>query len=362
MTLSIKDLTIEEKIGQLFLIGIHGTELTDDAASLVNEIRPGGVCLFARNVSSREQVRALNDAISQAIRIDPILTLDEEGGLVDRLRRIMRPVPAASRSETPESTRKAADLIAETLRILGFNMDLAPVVDVIDDDRRAFSNGLASRTYGNSPIDVVDHAAAFIDALETHGISGCVKHFPGLGASTVDSHEELPVVEISDDELLSCDLLPYRRLLDRRRIAVMVGHAAYPNTRYHEVDANGRSLPATLNPKLLRGLLRDEMSYNGLIVTDDLEMGAIIRNYGMGEACVMSLQAGVDMLAICAEEKNIREGYSAVTNAIDDGRLSMAEIDRSVERVLAFKSDLATPSEFDNDRLEAICGEIEQLN
>lgn len=362
MSISKNELTLDEAVGQLFLIGINGTEFSDRAAAIVNEIRPGGICLFARNIKSREQVRQLNIDISKACRINPILTLDEEGGLVDRLKRIMTPLPSASRSIDAETTAVTAMFIGETLRMLGFNMDLAPVVDVIDEKRRGHANGLVSRTYGNSVDDVILHSRAFLDGLSEFGIAGCLKHFPGLGASTVDSHEELPIVSSSDDELSTIDLEPFRTLATDQNTAIMVGHAAYPNTRFHALDTDGNPLPASLNPRLIDGLLRDEMQFDGLIMTDDLEMGAIIRNYGIGDACVMSLKAGVDMLAICADEANVFEGVRAVKLAVERGDISPERLDRSTQRILAYKSQLSSPIELDLDRLDEICREIERLN
>ena len=178
---------------------------------------------------------------------------------------------------------RLARLIAESVRILGFNMDFAPVVDVVDDDREQTGNGLYSRTFGRSSEDVVELAGEFLTTLQENGVIGCVKHFPGLGAAMVDSHEELPLVEIAEDELLSSDLLPYQELFANGEVRlVMAAHAAFPNSRLQERDENGKLLPSSLSQNFITQFLRDELGYDGLAITDDLEMGAIMKNYGIG--------------------------------------------------------------------------------
>ncbi len=177
----LSSLSIEQKIGQLFFIGIGGPDLDGATRQLLSEITPGGVCLFARNIKGFEPTRELLDGIRTASRIEPFLSIDQEGGLVDRLRRIMTPMPAANKLPSAESAAEQAAIIGETLSILGFNMDFAPVIDVIDDERGKHSNGLFSRTYGSSKAVAAELAGAFLDSLQSKGIVGCVKHFPGLG-------------------------------------------------------------------------------------------------------------------------------------------------------------------------------------
>src|SRR5262249_17766874 len=162
------------------------------------------------------------------------------------------------------------------IRILGFNMDFAPVVDVITPERESARNGLFSRAYGTSADEATDFAGTFLGSIQQGGVLGCVKHFPGLGASAVDSHEELPQVRTTDEELQAVDLIPYKRLFERDLVkTVMVAHAAYPNTGLQEADSNGKLLPSSLNRSVITGLLRTDLQFDGLIITDDLEMGAI---------------------------------------------------------------------------------------
>jgi beta-N-acetylhexosaminidase len=354
--------SLEQKIGQLFFIGIPGPEIDVVTRSLLDEIQPGGVCLFARNIRERSQTRELLDALRDVLPFEPFLSVDQEGGLVDRLKRIIEPMPAANRIGSADDAAVLGRIIGEALRVLGFNMNFAPVVDVINSDRDRFSNGLHSRAFGKSREDATELAGAFLDAMEDAGCVGCLKHFPGLGASEVDSHKELPSVSISEEELNDVDLYPYRELLTRRRVAaVMIAHAAFPNNRLQEADQNGKLLPSSLSPAIISRLLRDEFGYDGLVLTDDLEMGAIVDNYGIGEACKMAIAAGVDMLAICAGVDAIREGHTAVLDAARSGEISEDRIDQSIARIEAARKLLQPPLPFDDQKLDSISNEIADL-
>ncbi len=339
MSKLLQDLSIRQKIGQLFFIGIAGPEIDEQARRLLDDIVPGGVCLFGRNIREAEQTRRLLDGIREMLPLEPFLSLDQEGGTVDRLRKIVTPMAAAGRVRTKQEAAKMAELIAETIGILGFNMNFAPVVDVVDGARGSSSNGLFTRPFGRSKVDVVALAGEFLRTMQQKGPIGCLKHFPGLGGATVDSHEELPMVNISKEELYEKDLFPYYELLKTGEIhAVIVAHAAFPAVDLQERDQNGKLLPSSLSKHFITTLLRDELEYQGLVITDDLEMGAIIKNYGIGEACVMAVDAGVDMLAICAGPQNIVEGFNAVGAAVDGGRISISRIDESLERISGVRS------------------------
>jgi beta-N-acetylhexosaminidase len=364
---TLLSLPIDEKIGQLFVIGLPGPAVDEATLELLETVRPGGVCLFARNIRDAAQTRELNDAIREASNIKPIIALDQEGGLVDRLRRVLTPMPAADKIRTRDDAARLAGIIAEAVRILGFNMDFAPVVDVIDDRRSKATNGLHSRAFGSSEEEVTDLAGAFLAKLQDDGCLGCLKHFPGLGASEVDSHDELPLVNISGDEFNSVDLAPYRAIFaSGNAYAVMVAHAAFPQLDLQETDRNGKLLPSSLSYKIVTTLLRNDLGFKGLALTDDLEMGAILKNYGIGEACKMAILAGQDMLAICADPANVLEGYRAVSDAVAAGEFTEERLNGSLERIANLKSRLTPPAEFDATRLGELSTEIaalkEQLN
>ena len=353
---------LENKVGQLFLIGLPGPHFDDETAELINDIKPGGVCLFSRNIRDARQTRDLNDRLRKALDLEPIISLDQEGGLVDRLRRVIEPMPAASEFRDASDVESFASIIAEAVRMLGFNMDLAPVVDVAGGERDGLNNGLASRIYGSGPGETADLAAVFLNSLRSGGCLGCIKHFPGLGAAQVDSHDELPVVEISESELRTVDLEPYRRLLAETEVdAVMIGHAAYTDLSLQERDADGRLLPSSLSYGVVTHLLRSELGYDGLVISDDLEMGANVRNYGIGEACRMAILAGADMLAICAGPDAIREGYHAILAAVESGVISEERLSESLDRIEKVRSRLSPPLLLDESRLEEISVSIQEL-
>jgi len=356
-------LSLEEKVGQLFFIGIPGPAIDGVAEQLLNEVSPGGVCLFARNIREAIQTRALLDTIRQRSIVAPFLSLDQEGGLVDRLRKIITPMPAANLFRDVGTAARFGSIVAEIVRILGFNMDFAPVVDVIATDRETVTNGLFSRAFGTSSEETAQFAGAFLENLQSGGCLGCAKHFPGLGASAVDSHEELPQVLISNDELIDVDLVPYQRLFERNLIhCVMVAHASFPNTGLQESAQNGKLLPSSLSQLIIDGLLRVKLQFDGLVITDDLEMGAIVKNFGVGDACVTAIGAGADMLAICANADRIIEGYETVIKAVNSGEITAERLEISLKRIAVAKSLLYEPLPFNSQRLAELSDSVARLN
>ena len=356
-------ITIEEKIGQLLFIGIPGSEFDQKTETLLMDIQPGGVCLFARNIREPEQTRELNDELRLRSRIEPLISVDQEGGTVDRLKRIFSPSPAVSRLRSVEDAAKLGKITAEVLKILGFNMDFAPVLDVIDSKRERTDNGLYSRSFGGDAESVAERAGSYARALNDSGIFSCAKHFPGLGAAKVDSHELLPAVSIRSEELFERDIKPYQTLLPMGLIdSIMVAHASFPNIDLQEIDVNGKLLPSSLNGSIVNTLLRDQLGFNGLVITDDLEMGAIVNEYGIGEAAVMAILAGNDMIAICAGIDSIYTAFEAISKALTDGRISPERLDRSIERIIALKQKNLEFSSFSPDRFAQLSDEMKAFN
>ncbi len=359
---TILSFPLEKKIGQLFFIGIPGPSFDGPTRELVGEISPGGVCLFTRNIREATATRELTGSLRTALPVEPLLSLDQEGGLVDRLRRIAEPMPAAASLRTSDDARELASLTAELIRMLGFNMNFAPVVDIVTPERERSNNGLYSRAFGNDAATATELSGVYLDELQAGGVIGCVKHFPGLGAIQVDSHEELPVVDLTFEELSETDIAPYRtHFAEGRAHAVMVGHAAFPNLDLQERDADGKLLPSSLSFNIVSKLLRATMGFKGLVVTDDLEMGAILRNYGIGKAAVMAVAAGADMLAVCNAPDNIRSAFRAVLDAVRDGVITEDRIDYSLRRIAAVKSLVAPPLALDIARLERISALVGDL-
>jgi beta-N-acetylhexosaminidase len=365
---SLYSLPIEQQIGQLFFIGLPGTDLDNETRALLQDVRPGGIVIFGRNVAAPQQLRSLLDGVRELLPIEPLCGIDQEGGLVDRLRRIFTPMPAA------RTIRQHGDLAAaralgrisgEVLLMLGFNINFAPVMEIMTDDRDLLSNGLYSRSFGRSPGEVLGYTTVYMRGLQGTGCIGCLKHFPGIGAGEVDSHEQMPVVHLSHDDLIAQDLAPYIELFQRKddRVrCVMVSHGGFPNINIEEDTAGGPIVPASLNYQIVTELLRVELNYQHLVVSDDLEMGAISRHCEIEDAVVRAFMAGEDMLLICAEPANIRRGYYALLEAARAGELPRERLRGSLRRIAAIKS-LAKPSlDFDLARLQALSDEVVELN
>jgi beta-N-acetylhexosaminidase len=356
-------LLTEKKVGQLFFIGLSGIEINRDVRELLEDILPGGICLFARNIRSAEQIKKFLDETHQVLPLEPLLSIDQEGGLVDRLRRIITPMPSAASIQTIEDVEKLAKITSEVLRMLGFNMNFAPVVDVIDEHRGSNANGLYSRAFGIDKETATESAGAYLETLQDGGCLGCVKHFPGLGASQTDSHEDLPTVNLTREDLFATDLFPYRKLFKSTQVhAVMVAHASYPLFDLQETDVNGKLLPSSLSFNIINNLLRRELDFQGLVISDDLEMGAILKNYSIGDACVMAINAGVDMVSICADADAIRKGFTAVVEAVKTGEIKETRVEESLKRIAQVKSLIQPPLPLDTARLQILSREIAELN
>jgi beta-N-acetylhexosaminidase len=368
MTDNFTSLTLEQKIGQLLYIGLPGMEFDAEARALVSDVQPGGVIIFGRNVASAEQLRGLLEGVRETVRVEPLLGIDQEGGLVDRLRKICTPMPAARTIRQHgdlAAARTLGRLTGEALRLLGFNMNFAPVLSIMTDDRDLLSNGLYSRSYGRSPGEVLGYTMVYLRGLQGEGCLGCAKHFPGIGAGEVDSHEEMPIINLTQDQLIAQDLAPYIELFQREDNmvhAVMVSHGGFPQVDLRSGTAGGRLVPASINPQIVTKLLRQELGYTGLVLTDDLEMGAIARHYEIEETVLRAIEAGEDMLLICARPDLIRRGFDSLLAAARSGTLSEERIDDSLARISHFKSLIQPPLPFDAARFSALSGEVAALN
>ncbi len=365
---TLQALPLEQQIGQFFFIGLPGTELDTETQTLIEEIQPGGVIIFGRNVARAEQLRGLLDGVRKLIHTPPFFGVDQEGGLVDRLRKIFTPMPSA------RTIRQHGDLAAaralgrvtgEVLRMLGFNLNFAPVMSIMTDDRDLLSNGLYSRSFGRSPGEVLGYTTVYMRGLQGAGCLGCLKHFPGIGAGEVDSHEEMPVVRLSHDDLIAQDLAPYIELFQRRddRVrCVMISHGGFPNVDIRTETTGGLMEPASLNYNIVTELLRKELGYKHLVVTDDLEMGAISRHCEIEDAVVRAFKAGEDMLLICASPDKMRRGYHALLAAAREDNIPHERIRASLKRIGEAKSILEDPLPLNLQRFETLAQEINQLN
>ncbi|HYO98971.1 MAG TPA: glycoside hydrolase family 3 N-terminal domain-containing protein [Pyrinomonadaceae bacterium] len=367
---------IRRKAGRLLFVGLPGTRLDKRLREMLREVRPGGVILFGRNVETAEQVALLNAQIRDALGGRVIIGVDQEGGLVDRFRDICEPMPSAKSvclAGRTELARQFGELSARALRLLGFNMNFAPVLDLKGGNEE---NGLRGRTFGETPEDVARLAGAYLDGLQAHRIVGCGKHFPGLGGSQVDSHRRLPVVTHSWKEILQHDLVPFLDLMFHRRgeklHSVMVSHAAFPEVseflqawfrRTAELPSleDFSQVPATISNNVVMRMLRTAFKYDGLVITDDMEMGAVVQTLSVAEASLRAIEAGSDMILICEQEANFKAARDLICQSVADGRIKTEVLDkanRRIDRVLDLAGDY---EHFDEDEFRAVSRQFGEL-
>lgn len=361
-------LPLEQQVGQFFFIGLPGTTIDAEARELIEEVKPGGIILFGRNVESPQQVRELLDGARALVPTPPLFGIDQEGGLVDRLRQIFPPMPSARALREHgdlAGVRTLGRVTGELLRLLGFNINFAPVMSIITDARSKLTNGLFSRSYGSSPGEVLGYTTVYMRGLQGTGCLGCLKHFPGIGAGAVDSHIEMPLVPLTRDDLLAQDLAPYIELFQRaddRVRVVMVSHGGFPNIDIKKGTTGGLIEPASISPRIVTTLLRQELGYKHLVVTDDLEMGAIAKQFEIEDAAVRAFNAGEDMLLICATPETIRRGYKGLLEAVRKKQISEKQLQASLRRIAATKALPKPPLPLDMNRYEELANEIRKLN
>ena len=364
---SIYSIPLEQQVGQFFFIGLPGTELDAETRNLIEEVKPGGIIIFGRNVASPQQLRNLIDGARELLPIAPLVGIDQEGGLVDRLRKIFTPMPAARTIRQHgdlAASRALGRITGEVLRMLGFNMNFAPVMSIMTDERDLLSNGLYSRSYGRSPGEVLGYTTVYLRGLQETGILACLKHFPGIGAGEVDSHEQMPLVKLSHDDLIAQDLAPYIELFQRhddRVRCVMISHGGFPNIDIRGEFTGGLLEPASLSRNIVTRLLREELGYQHLVVTDDLEMGAISRHCDIESAAIRAFVAGEDMMLICARPDIIRRGYHALLQTAQTNKLE-GRVKESLKRIADFKAIVKEPLPLNIDHFNELSAETKQLN
>jgi beta-N-acetylhexosaminidase len=330
--------------------------------SLLQDIQPGGVLLNSQNIESAAQVVELTSAIRSLIDVPPIIAIDQEGGRVDRLKQIYSPMPSADLLRASGDASVAArtgEIAAEALRTVGLNMNFAPVLDIAVDD--AANNGLKGRYLGSSVAEVVRLAGAYLEGLQHGGVVGAGKHFPGLGAASIDSHSELPTVDRSRDELLKHEIAPYTELFSKinaRLNAVIVAHCHYP-------AFDGPSpLPSSLSKNIVTGLLREELGFKGLTISDDLEMGAIVETRELPEAAVIAIESGMDMVMISDSDSTERAttAWEAMVKAANEGRITASHISRAFDHLARIKSMISPPLSYSEQAVARIRERIGELN
>ena len=325
----VANMSDADKVGQLLMIGIHGKTLNDDAKFMLNEYRVGGIILFDRNMESKDQVKSLITDINKTGKsagLTPLfIGIDQEGGAVARMEDQLIKVPPAEElgKEPIEQAVSLAKQSGTELKDLGFNINFAPVADL----------GLTyGRSFSTSPDEVVRYASAVGKAYDEAGLWYSYKHFPGIGKTDVDLHADTSVVPVSKETLLNEDTKVFVDLIKQSKpntYAIMVSHAMYP-----QIDAD---YPSSLSKAIITDWLRKDMGYNGVVVTDDMDMGALAKHYTFGDMAVQSILAGSDILLVCHEYEHMQEAYNGLMKAVKDGRISKERLDESVKRILLMK-------------------------
>jgi beta-N-acetylhexosaminidase len=317
-------------LGQLLLTGVPGLELDPETAAAFRRIQPGGFILFGRNIQSPAQLRKLIDDLRDLSAIEPIITIDQEGGRVSRLKLIGNEPPNANQLRDKGDLaliRSHGAITARLLRIFGFNLDLCPVLDISFDDEA--DNSLRGRCYGNDVAQVIRNAGAFNEALRAGGILSCGKHFPGYSRAPLDAHHELPEIPLSRAELDAHELAVFRHFADKVD-SMMIGHGFYPSLE-------STRTPSSLSHRVITDLLRGEHAFAGLVMTDDLDMGAILNHYGLEETIRLAITAGNDLAMICHRVNMVEEALGHLA------AVPQAELDRALANVAAFKAKQSPP-------------------
>jgi beta-N-acetylhexosaminidase len=337
-----------DSVGQLIMTGVPGKELDRKTASLFRRVQPGAFIIFGRNLESATQLRKLMDDLRDLSDIEPVITIDQEGGRVSRLRRIGNEPPNAQQLRDKNDIdliRRHGDITGRLLRLFGFNLDLCPVLDIsFDDDAE---NSLRGRCYGKTVEQVVRNAGAFNEAMREQGIASCGKHFPGYSAATSDAHFQLPRIDRSREELDLNELAVFRRFV-RDVDSMMICHAWYP-------CFEPQPLPATVSRRIVTELLRHEFAFDGLIMTDDLDMGAILTGYRLDDTIRLTLEAGNDMMMICHRVPEIETVQQIL------GTLPSNRIERAQQHIAAFKKNLSPAQQFSESAFHEINREIADL-
>ena len=325
----VANMSDADKVGQLLMIGIHGKTLNDDAKFMLNEYRVGGIILFDRNMESKDQVKSLIADINKTGKsagLTPLfIGIDQEGGAVARMEDQLIKVPPAEElgKEPIEQAVSLAKQSGTELKDLGFNINFSPVADL----------GLTyGRSFSTNPDEVVRYASAVGKAYDEAGLWYSYKHFPGIGKTDVDLHADTSVVPVSKETLLNEDTKVFVDLIKQSKpntYAIMVSHAMYP-----QIDPDH---PSSLSKAIITDWLRKDMGYNGVVVTDDMDMGALAKHYTFGDMAVQSILAGSDILLVCHEYEHMQEAYNGLMKAVKEGRISKERLDESVKRILLMK-------------------------
>ncbi|MFW6410132.1 MAG: beta-N-acetylhexosaminidase, partial [Halanaerobiales bacterium] len=330
----IRQMSLEEKIGQLFMVGFPGSDVDENIKNMIEEYHVGGIIYFRRNIDSLNQVtdlcRELQKSSFTSSELPLLIATDQEGGIVSRLKGGTH-FPGnmslgATRSQ--DLAFKAGKATGRELKYTGINMNLAPVLDVNNNPDNPV---IGVRSFGEDPELVADLGTAYMEGLQSEGVIATGKHFPGHGDTAVDSHLNLPVIEHDRERLNKVELYPFQEAINQNIDSIMTAHVHFPAIESEP------EIPATLSEKVLNGLLREEMNFQGVIITDCMEMSAIADSSGTVEGAVKTLQAGSDLVLISHTYEKQVQAIQGVIKAVKESRISEKSIDNSLKRILELK-------------------------
>ena len=325
----IAKMSLDEQLGQLMLVAVSGTTYDANDAAMVEQEHAGGILLYADNMTNEDATRTMIATAQQHATMPLLVLTDEEGGFVDRLQQFFGHRPSATdigyQGSYSYAVAQAQD-IGGDMRSLGFNADFAPDVDVqlIDGPDQS------TRTFGTTPDAVTRLGGAYLNGLQSQGIIGCLKHFPGLGDATTDAHLDLPTISRTRDQIESVELAPYRNLIATGQVQMVMATDLL-------MPAFDATLPAELSPTIINGVLRQELGYNGVVVTDALYMQGVSKQFNLAQAGVQSILAGDDLLVGAFSSGSVAWMIQALKDAISSGQLTQARISDSVRRILELK-------------------------
>lgn len=345
-------LTLEEKVGQLFLLGFQGYEPDYETRFLLDLVRPSGFLLFHRNIEGFDQIYELTTRLREISSIPPLLAIDHEGGRVDRLKHIFAPIPSMPELAAAGTAqlRFGARIIAAELEATGFNVDFAPVLDL-----RLPGSIVSERCLSADPAEVSRLAAAFVEELSKKNIVACTKHFPGLGGAAIDPHFALPRINRNKRQLHLEDAQPFVSLFGAAGM-VMMSHGHYPAL------GDEKCVPASLSPRVITGFLRKKLGYKGLVITDDLTMGAVTSIGLTPDLFVRAFEAGNDLLVFSQTTPLVELGFKSILRASRESAVLRKRLDESVERILALKSSIELmPLRYRTHLKSRITRQIEKL-
>lgn len=323
-------LSMDQLVGQRLMAGFRGTRISAELKHLIGDLRVGGIILFARNIETPEQLQLLC-AEAQQYAADSgqpplFIAIDQEGGAVARFKPPFTQFPGNPHISTENDAVAFAQTTAREMKTVGINMDMAPVLDVAFGQEQSV---MAERAFSHNPEKVAILGAAVIDQFQTDGIMAVAKHFPGIGRTTLDSHKDLPFLDTASERLNTSDLIPFKVAVKRGVSSVMLSHVVYS-----QLDAKW---PASLSPTITDGLLRRQMGFEGVVVTDDLDMGAIKRHFDIHTVIEQIWEAGIDIALICHSLPDIETAFKQMNGYMKRSKQDFRQGRTCTDRILALK-------------------------